>query len=38
MPPLPRPQMGNMLKFWRDRGSFNLDLYYRICRLKAEET
>ena len=35
---LPNPQLGKAIQFWRDRGSFNVELYLLICKVKAEKS
>ena len=35
---LPNPQLGKAIQFWRDRGSFNVELYLLICKVKAQKT
>lgn len=35
--PLPRPDLGNVIKFWTERGTFNQALYLRICAIKSND-
>jgi hypothetical protein len=35
---LPNPQLGKAIQFWRERGSFNVELYLLICKVKAQKT
>jgi hypothetical protein len=35
---LPNPQLGKSIAFWRDRGTFNVELYLLICKVKAQTT
>lgn len=35
IPPKKSITLGDMLEFWRNRGSFNIDLYNRISQIKT---
>jgi DNA-binding winged helix-turn-helix (wHTH) protein len=34
-PPQRVVTLGNMIEFWRDRGSFNVELYRRISQIRT---
>jgi len=33
--PLPKPELSDSIRWWTDKGNFNVDLYLRICSIKS---
>lgn len=38
IPVTPRTQLQDQIHFWKQHGSFNLELYLQFCKLKKAES